>query len=65
MKKFYEKSGYYAVESQGWLYRGYGREAGSFQDHGLPMVEYDPQTRRFIQEIQILHERENFGVLSY
>ncbi len=60
---FYEKGGYQAIRSQGWIYRCLREDAGLFQEHGEDVVELNPAMRNHIDAIRRMHEREIYGVL--
>ena len=60
---FYEKTGYQAARSQGWIYRCSNQDARLFKNHGEEIVAYNPKNNRYIKDIQAMHEREIYGIL--
>jgi len=60
---FYEKAGYQAVRSMGWLYRCFGRDARLFQNRREIIVQLNPDTNDYIDSIRMMHEKEVYGVL--
>ncbi len=61
--RFYEHAQYQAVRSQKLLYSCRKTDAGLFANNGHSIVEYDPNSRRYITDIREMHEKEVFGVL--
>jgi len=61
--RFYEHAQYQAVRSQKWFCSCSKTDAGLFANNGHQIVEYDPQSRRYITDIRDMHEKAVFGVL--
>jgi len=55
---FYEKAGYQAVQSMGWVYSCLGQDAPLFQNHGEDVVQFDPTTNEHIDALRRMHERD-------
>ena len=60
---FYERSQFYAVRSQDWLYTCKKGDADLFSDNGHQVIEYKPDSKQYIADIQTMHENELFGIL--
>ena len=59
---FYEHTGYQAVRSQSWIYTCKKEDTAKFANHGHEVYTYDPQTARYIENIQRLHHGEVYGI---
>ncbi len=57
---FYQKSGWEAVASQGWLYHLDLVDAELFQGRSFDLLEYDPINENYIDDIMRLHEAEPY-----
>lgn len=57
---FYQKSGYEAVASQGWLYHAGPKEAALFSagNSNLELIKYQPQNADQLKAIIAIHEAE-------
>ncbi len=60
---FYQKSGWEAVASQGWLYHLYPVDAKLFQEQSFDVVEYDPTSENYMDNIMRLHEAEPYRII--
>jgi hypothetical protein len=59
---FYGSGDYQGVRNQAWVYRCTREDAKLFADHGEELALYDPATRRHLDAIQAMHDREKTGV---
>ncbi len=60
--RFYEHADYQAVKRNNFVYRCRPEDAGMFKDHGGRVVEYNQESRRYIGDIQRMHENEVCGI---
>ncbi len=60
---FYECSDYQAVRSQTFVYQCSHRDADLFTNHSEEIVQRDPDTDEYLEEIQTMHEQEGCGVV--
>lgn len=60
---FYQKLGWEAVASQGWFYHLYPEDAKLFQEQSFDIVEYDPTSENYIDDIMRLHEAEPYRII--
>ena len=62
---FYQKSGWEAVASQGWLYHLDLVDAELFQGRSFDLLEYDPINENYIDDIMRLHEAEPYRIIRW
>lgn len=60
---FYECSDYQAVRSRGFVYQCSHQDADLFCNHSEEVVQRDPDTDEYLEEIQTMHEQEGCGVM--
>lgn len=61
--RFYEHAKFQAVRSQDSLYSCNKKDASLFANNGHTVVEYDPSSQQYIEDIQKMHEKEPVGVV--
>lgn len=59
---FYEHARYQAIASQDYIYPCSRTDADKLTDHGHIVVDYDPRTSHYIEDIQRMHQDDIYGV---
>jgi len=60
---FYNHAAFQGVRDQGYMFPCGRDDASRFKHHGEQVVEYDPQSPRFLSQIMSMHEAEPCGFL--
>jgi len=61
--RFYEHAQYQGVRSQEYLYSCTKTDQKVFSNNGHQVIEYDPESKQYIADIQAIHNMEVFSVV--
>ncbi len=61
--RFYEHADYQGVHTENCGYDCSLEDSSLFTDHGEKVIEYNPQSQQYIDDVQVIHEQEPYGAL--